>query len=190
MSHLRTLVRLARSIKTRLSGSGGARLALQSWKAGETMSWTTAISSAVLVGTLVISPASASAQGRGHAEKAEKPHKEKHAATTGHSSAVPHDIVIDRDGHVRVIREYARSGSLPPGLAKREALPPGLQKQLHENGELPPGLQKRLVPVPTVLVHRLPVVPSYYHRYFAGDDLLVIDTRTNRLIAIIPNVWN
>jgi hypothetical protein len=154
------------------------------------MSWTTAISSLFLAGIVAVAPASAGAQGRGHAEKAEKAHKEKHAATTGHTSAIPHEIVIDRDGHVRVIREYARGGSLPPGLAKREELPPGLRKQLHENGELPPGLQKRLVPVPTVLVHRLPPVPSYYHRYFAGDDLFVVDTRTNRLVAIIPNVWN
>jgi len=154
------------------------------------MSWANTISSVLLAGALVIAPASAGAQGRGHGAKPEKPHKDKHADTTGHPSTVPHDIAIDRDGHVRVIREYARAGSLPPGLAKREALPPGLRKQLHENGELPPGLQKRLVPVPTVLVHRLPAMPPYYHRYFAGDDLFVVDTRTNRLVALIPNVWN
>lgn len=116
----------------------------------------------------------AQGRGRGHAK-----HDEQHAV-----------IIIDRDAHVRVIHEYAREGSLPPGLAKRQALPPGLRRQLHENGALPPGLQRRLVPVPTVLVHRLPPVPAYYHRYFAGDDLLVIDTRTHRVVAIIPNVWN
>ncbi|MBI3484974.1 MAG: hypothetical protein HY012_07470, partial [Acidobacteria bacterium] len=33
-----------------------------------------------------------------------------------------------------------RSG-LPPGLAKRDRLPPGLEKQLRERGKLPPGLQ-------------------------------------------------
>src|SRR5574341_1561384 len=37
---------------------------------------------------------------------------------------------------------------LPPGLAKRERLPPGLQKQLRRNGTLPPGLQKKLEPLP------------------------------------------
>jgi hypothetical protein len=98
-------------------------------------------------------------------------------------------VVIDRDGHVRVIREYGRSGSLPPGLAKREALPPGLQKQLRERGELPPGLQKRLIPVPAPLTSRLPPVPPYYTRYFAGDDLIIVDTRTNRIAAIIRDVW-
>ena len=98
-------------------------------------------------------------------------------------------VVVDRDGHVRVIREFAHSGSLPPGLAKRESLPPGLRRQLRERGELPPGLQKRLVPVPAVLVTRLPAVPSYYTRYFAGDDFIVVDTRTNRIIAIVRDVW-
>lgn len=98
-------------------------------------------------------------------------------------------VVVDRDGHVRVIRDYARGGSLPPGLAKRESLPPGLRNQLRERGTLPPGLQKRLVPVPEVLVTRLPAVPSYYTRYFAGDDFIVVDTRTNRIIAIVRDVW-
>jgi hypothetical protein len=32
-------------------------------------------------------------------------------------------------------------------------------------------------------------VPPYYERYFAGDDLIVLNTRTNRIVAIIPNVW-
>jgi hypothetical protein len=101
----------------------------------------------------------------------------------------PEAIAVDRDGHIRVIREYARGGSLPPGLAKRESLPPGLRKQLRERGELPPGLQRRLVPVPAYLVTRLPPVPPYYRRYFAGDDLIVIDTRTHRIAVIILDVW-
>ena len=98
-------------------------------------------------------------------------------------------MVIDRDGHVRAIHDYARAGSLPPGLAKREALPPGLRAQLHERGTLPPGLEKRLVPVPAPLLARFPPAPVYYHRYFAGDDFLVIDTRSNLIVAIMPNVW-
>ena len=113
-------------------------------------------------------------RGRGQAKKAEKAEQ---------------TIAIDRDGHVRVIREYGRGGSLPPGLAKRQALPPGLRKQLRERGELPPGLQKRLIPVPQPLIARLPPVPPYYQRYFAGDDLIIIDTRLNRIAAIIRDVW-
>jgi hypothetical protein len=98
-------------------------------------------------------------------------------------------VVVDRDGHLRAIREYAHGGSLPPGLAKRKSLPPGLRKQLRERGALPPGLQKRLVPVPAPLIARLPPVPPYYSRYFAGDDFIVIDTRTNRIVLIVLDVW-
>lgn len=36
-----------------------------------------------------------------------------------------------------------RSNVLPPGLTKRGALPPGLEKQVETKGALPPGLQKR-----------------------------------------------
>src|SRR6266511_2220364 len=54
---------------------------------------------------------------------------------------------------------------LPPGLAKRDSLPPGLARQLRERGRLPPGLQRRLYPVPQPLLGRLPAAPSYYARY-------------------------
>jgi hypothetical protein len=133
-------------------------------------------------------------RGRGQAKKVEKAEKVEKHENKAEKKADKNDdrsrvVVVDRDGHVRVIREYARAGSLPPGLAKRESLPPGLREQLRERGALPPGLQKRLVPVPAPLVVRLPAVPSYYHRYFIGDDLIVVDTRTNRLVAVIRDVW-
>lgn len=152
----------------------------------------------VVIAALSLVPASGavSAQGRGHgkAKKVEKAEKKNEKAEKKEDKREDRrddrrEIAVDRDAHVRVIHEYARGGSLPPGLAKREALPPGLRAQLHERGELPPGLQKRLVAVPRPLVVRLPPVPPYYHRYFAGDDLLVIDSRTNRIVAIIPDVW-
>jgi hypothetical protein len=50
-------------------------------------------------------------------------------------------------------------GHLPPGLAKRDQLPPGLEKQLVRRGTLPPGLQKRLQPCPEDLERRLPLRP-------------------------------
>jgi hypothetical protein len=142
---------------------------------------------ALTIALAIASPSAAQGRGRGHGHEQPKPPKVD--ATTGHQAPVHDAVVIDRDGHIRVIREYEAAGSLPPGLAKRQALPPGLRKQLHENGTLPPGLQKRLTPVPQPLIVRLPVVPSYYTRYFAGNDLLVVDTRTNRVAVIIPNVW-
>ncbi|OFW40908.1 MAG: hypothetical protein A3J29_22670 [Acidobacteria bacterium RIFCSPLOWO2_12_FULL_67_14b] len=97
-------------------------------------------------------------------------------------------VVIDRDGHSRIVREFVTREALPPGLAKREALPPGLSKQLRETGSLPPGLEKHLVPVPVTLVARLPPVPVYYNRYFAGRDLIIIDIRSNRIVLLIRDL--
>src|SRR5690348_4872080 len=121
---------------------------------------------ALVLGLAFANPAASDAQGRGRGRGHAKPEAEAGRTAPAHDA-----VVIDRDGHVRVIREYAASGSLPPGLAKRQELPPGLRKQLRENGALPPGLQKRLIPVPRPLIVRLPAVPVYYTRYFAGNDL-------------------
>jgi hypothetical protein len=98
-------------------------------------------------------------------------------------------VVLDRGDQRRIVREYYRDNGLPPGLAKRDSLPPGLAKQLRERGQLPPGLQKGLTAVPSPLAARLPRLPGYYDRYFAGDDLLVIDRRSNRILSIIPNIF-
>src|SRR5687767_10946725 len=115
-----------------------------------------ALGSAVLLGTVTPDALAAPGQGRGRgAEKAAKAEDkrdkkenkaEKKAEKKDEKVDRKHDtaavIAVDRDGHVRVIRDYVRGGSLPPGLAKRESLPPGLRAQLRERGELPPGLQK------------------------------------------------
>ena len=149
----------------------------------------------MLVVGLGVAPRAALAdQGRGNGngdgrggEKAERA-REK-AEDRGDEKARRDDVVvIDREGHRRVVRDYYASNALPPGLAKRQSLPPGLQKQLRERGTLPPGLQKQLTPVPPALGGRLPDVPAYYTRYFAGRDLLVVDRRTNRIVSIIPDV--
>lgn len=97
-------------------------------------------------------------------------------------------IVVDRDGHHRVVRDYVTRGNLPPGLAKRRALPPGLARQLRENGELPPGLQDYFTPVPREIDVRFPALPAYYHRHFAGDDFVVVDSRTNRVVLLIRDL--
>ena len=97
-------------------------------------------------------------------------------------------VVVDRDGHQRIVREYVTRGNLPPGLAKRKALPPGLAKQLRENGELPPGLQPYFTTIPREIDVRFPVLPAYYHRYFAGNDFVVVDTRTNRIVLLIRDL--
>jgi len=90
----------------------------------------------------------------------------------------------DRD----IIRQYFRGrySNLPPGLAKRGGdLPPGLKKHLERNGTLPPGLQKRLTPFPDDLDRRLPPLPAIYRRGSIGQDVVIVDTRTQRVLDII-----
>jgi hypothetical protein len=127
------------------------------------------------------------AQGRGGSNK-NNDKRETADAKKAKPARDANVIVVDQAGDRRVVQEFYSRGSLPPGLAKRESLPPGLSKQLRERGQLPPGLQKRLTPVPSALGRRLPAMPAHYTRYFAGRDLIYVDTRTNRIVSIIRDI--
>lgn len=95
----------------------------------------------------------------------------------------------DDGDHCRVVvREYYDRHDLPPGLARRRALPPGLQKQLRERGHLPPGLERHLVVLPVQLERTLPPLPPHHVRRFCGDDLLVIDVRANTVVSIFAGI--
>ena len=65
--------------------------------------------------------------------------------------------------------------NLPPGLAKRDRLPPGLEKQLARNGTLPPGLQKRAQPFPAELNQQLPRLPAGCSRVIVGNHAILLD---------------
>jgi hypothetical protein len=128
------------------------------------------------------------AQGRGRGPK--PPTKDDKAEIHGDHGRRARErdgVAIDRDRYRHVIVDYYRGG-LPPGLAKRDELPPGLRKQLRERGTLPPGLEKRLVVVPAPLVRRLPPVPAPYGRYFLGSDLVILDRQRHVILEIIPDV--
>ena len=127
-------------------------------------------------------------QGKGKGQDKDKDKGGKAKAAKPVKADTTRVVVVDRDGHQRVVREYVTRGNLPPGLAKRKTLPPGLAKQLRENGELPPGLQTYFTPVPQEINVRFPVLPTYYHRYFAGNDFVVVDTRTNRIVLLIRDL--
>ena len=64
---------------------------------------------------------------------------------------------------------------LPPGLAKRDRLPPGLEKQLRRNGHLPPGLEKKMQPLPRSCEVRLPRLPSDVTRVIVGNYVILRD---------------
>lgn len=77
----------------------------------------------------------------------------------------------------RVIRScFADHASdLPPGLAKRETLPPGLERQLQKNGTLPPGLQKRVEPLPQVCEGQLLRLPGDLERVVYNRRVMLIN---------------
>jgi len=74
---------------------------------------------------------------------------------------------------------------LPPGLARREDLPPGLERQLRRNGELPPGLRRRMVWFPRDLDRRLGPLPEGYRRCWVGNNVLVVNVRTFRIADVM-----
>lgn len=78
--------------------------------------------------------------------------------------------------------------SLPPGLAKRDRLPPGLEKQLRERGTLPPGLQKRMQPLPYDLERQLRRLPRGYRRVIVGGSVILMEERSALIYDIIRNV--
>src|SRR5262245_24115278 len=89
----------------------------------------------------------------------------------------------------RIIREWfsepANMRGLPPGLAKKEHLPPGLQKQLARNGQLPPGLQKRIQPLPPTLETRLTRLPEGRRRVIISGSVILLDDRKNLILDMI-----
>lgn len=79
----------------------------------------------------------------------------------------------DRDAITRCYTG-GRSG-LPPGLAKRDRLPPGLERQLQKNGKLPPGLQKKVRPLSADCQTQLPNMPGGWGRVVLNDRVMVLD---------------
>jgi len=78
---------------------------------------------------------------------------------------------------------------LPPGLAKREQLPPGLRRQLQKNGTLPSGLQQRLQPLPEALERSLPKLTAGLKRGIIGVDLVLVVEVSGEILDIISSIF-
>jgi len=89
----------------------------------------------------------------------------------------------DHDREVRGWYDEHQS-NLPPGLAKKDRLPPGLEKQLVRRGTLPPGLQKRLQPCPEDLERRLPPPPPDCAHVLIGGHIVLLNRQTNVVVDI------
>ena len=92
----------------------------------------------------------------------------------------------DHDDEGGKSKDKKKKGA-PPGLAKRDTLPPGLAMQLQKNGTLPPGLAKRDLPYD--LQKKLPSVPDGYERkIIEGAAVVLIHKATDKIIDVISDV--
>jgi len=149
--------------------------------------WLRAVATAALSLTLSSTMAIAQDHGHGH-DKHDRDDDDDRDKGHGHGHAYGHGK-HDRDhglysDHDRDLREWyhAHYRHLPPGLAKHDALPPGLQRQLIVNGTLPPGLQKRIHPCPHEMEVLLPPAPPNYMHVVIGGNLVLVN-RGNFQIA-------
>ncbi len=83
---------------------------------------------------------------------------------------------------IRACLDSSRSG-LPPGLAKKDRLPPGLEKQIQRNGTLPPGLEKKVQGLPYACSDELPNIPGGWERVILSGRILLLD-RERRIIDL------
>lgn len=93
----------------------------------------------------------------------------------------------DKDGKGKHGKDKAkghgRGNGLPPGLAKRAQLPPGLAKR---GNHLPPGLMKG--DLPPDLEHKLPPVTKGTERVIVDEDVLLIQKGTDIILDVLEGV--
>ena len=136
-------------------------------------------SAMLLVLAMIANPAWT--QGRGQRKPGWKP-------ATASQSVVEISVVFTTQDR-GIIRDWFATNlnGLPPGLAKRETLPPGLARQMYRNGTLPPGLQKKLHPFPYALNRRLPRLPGDYSRVIIGGSIILMNGKTGVIFDVIHN---
>jgi hypothetical protein len=136
--------------------------------------------SAVVFSALLLSGSPAIAQGN----------SQGHGNGKGHNKRSYSDNQDDRghgyQGNEQAIRGwYSENEShLPPGLAKKDRLPQGVEKQLVRNGTLPPGLQKRVYPVPVELQRQLPPPPPDCANVLISGRIVLLNRRTNLIVDV------
>jgi hypothetical protein len=79
---------------------------------------------------------------------------------------------------------HHHESNLPPGLAKRDRLPPGLEKQLVARGTLPPGLRKKVLPCPPDLERQLPPAPPGYAHTVISGHIVLMNQKTFAILDI------
>ena len=137
--------------------------------------------STALLGMLLLSGSPAFAQGN----------SQGHGHGKGHDKQHDNDDRDDHDAnhynyHKQAIRGWysENENHLPPGLAKKDRLPPGLEKQLVRNGTLSPGLRKRFYPAPVELERRLPPPPPDCAHVLISGHIVLLNRKTNLIVDV------
>src|ERR1700675_3722717 len=132
--------------------------------------WTTATALALLLSTGSVALAQGQGKGKGK----------------GHNKHGDDDqgAQFYKDPDREVLRGWygEHQSQLPPGLAKKDRLPPGLEKQLVRRGTLPPGLQKKIQPCPPELVRYLPPPPPDCANVLIGGHIVLLNRKTNVVV--------
>jgi Ni/Co efflux regulator RcnB len=139
---------------------------------------------AIAVLSLALSTTIAVAQGHGHGhdkDKEDRDEEEDHDHGRGHEHKGYSDH--DRDEMRGWYREH--SDNLPPGLAKRDRLPPGLERQLVVRGTLPPGLRAKMHRCPEDLERRLPPPPPQCEHVFIGGHVVLLNRANFQIVDVI-----
>lgn len=134
----------------------------------------------LLVGTTsVFAQGNGRGRGRGHNKDADD------SAQSDNGDRDQADIRYYNDDRDEMHDWYVRHTSkLPPGLAKKDRLPPGLEKQLVVGGHLPPGLEKKIEPAPVELVRELPPPPPDCKNVVIGGHLVLLNTKTEVVLDV------
>jgi hypothetical protein len=128
--------------------------------------------------------------GRGHEKHDaddEHGHGHDHGDGREHNNGRGHEK-HDHDRYSDHDRDAARGwyhdhySHLPPGLAKRDRLPPGLERQLVVRGFLPMDLRRQMRPCPHELEVMFPPAPPNYAHVVIGGNLVLVN-RANFQIA-------
>jgi hypothetical protein len=139
--------------------------------------WITACATAIFLSISGPAIARGDEHGRGHAYGHDR---DKHHGDNDRDDRFYRDH--DRDEMRGLYHDHY--GNLPPGLAKRDRLPPGLERQLIIRGTLPPGLRRKVHPCPEELVRRLPPPPPDCRHVVIGGHIVLLNRRNFMILDV------
>ncbi|MHB1215432.1 MAG: hypothetical protein ACYCY9_10625 [Thiobacillus sp.] len=96
--------------------------------------------------------------------------------------------VVFTDHDRRLINDYyaPRYRNLPPGLAKRDRLPPGHAWRVRRNQPIPDDARWRYLP--GELEQRLTRLPPGYVRVVVGTDVAIMNVRSRVVVDVLEDI--